>query len=87
MKEIAVTETMLEQLGSFMVQKMEEANLWTQRNDEDALRVAQSAKGGMEKALTILGIPVRQAQSWPGGQYTYVEIGGKFFNVQTFEDE
>lgn len=87
MKELTVTEAMLEQLGVFMVQKMEEANLWAQRNDEDALRVAQSAKVGMEKALTILGIPVRQAQSVPGGQYTYVEIGGKSFNVQTFEDE
>ena len=51
------------------------------------MRVAQSAQLGMEKALTILGIPVRQAKSWPGGQHTYVEIGGKSFKVQTFEDE
>ena len=87
MKELTVTEAMLEQLGAFMVQKMEEANLWKQRNDENALRVAQSAKLGIEEALTILGIPVRQAQSVPGGHYTYVEIGGKSFNVQTFEDE
>ena len=117
---IEVTEVMLAQLGAVMIERMEDANRWAKRNDAHEVRRAVSVQLGMTEALTILGIPVRQAQREPDGQYivnalafclnlsamlgirrflertrakfcdvyyTYVEIGGKSFSVQTYETD
>lgn len=84
---IEVTEAMLAQLGAFMVSKMESANLYESRSLASLSQAALSAQLGMTEALTILGIPVRKAQREPYGQYTYVEIGGKSFSVQTYETD
>ena len=85
--DITVTDSALDELGKFTVKAMENANLYAIRGDKHGLSVERSAIFAMNTAMSALGIPLRMSQLVPSGLYTYVEIGGKSFNVRTSEEE
>lgn len=85
--DITVTDSMLDELGRYTVQRMENANLYAIREEKHGLSAERFAIDAMNEAMSTLGIPLRMSQLVPSGLYTYVEIGGKSFNVRTSEEE